>query len=187
VGYAVSVKTQLRRLAEELGTTDRTLRRAVHQGLIRASRPSPRTVDISLAERSYLRWAWPFLSRMREVLRTEPTVSLAVLFGSRSRGEPPLGSDVDLLVRMHDDRDPRDVASRLSDKLGVRADVVPLDDALKAPLLIAEVVREGRVLVDRHGVWPSLVSERQRFDRAAARERRRASREFASTFAADNA
>jgi predicted nucleotidyltransferase len=180
------VNTKLSVLAEELHTTDRTLRRAVQQGLIRASRPSPRSVDISLAERSYLREAWSFLSQMREALRTEPAVSLAVLFGSRSRGRQDPDSDVDLLVRMRGDRDPRHLASRLSDRLGVRVDVVRLDDALNAPLLIAEVVREGRVLVDRDGVWPSFASEQQRFDRAAARERRRASREFADAFATDH-
>ena len=46
-----SVDILLPALAIQLRTTDRTLRRAARQGLIRGSRVSPRKFDMPLAER----------------------------------------------------------------------------------------------------------------------------------------
>ncbi len=169
-------------MADELRTTDRTLRRAVREGLVRAERPSPRKLDIALAERVYLRRAWPFLARLRGVLRTEPGISLAVLFGSRARGDEHPNSDVDLLVRLRDGADRWSLASRVSDRVGLRVQLVSLEDAEDAPLLLAEVLREGRVIVDRDGGWGALLQRRTAVERAAARERRRIDAEFASLF-----
>jgi predicted nucleotidyltransferase len=177
------MKTQLPQLAEELNTTDRTLRRALKQGLVRAKRPSPRTVDVPLAERLYLRRAWPFLVSLREALRTEPAVSLAVLFGSRARGDDSPQSDVDLVVSLREGANERELARRLSERLGLRVQLVTLDDAEKAPILLSEALREGRVLVDRDLMWPSLLQHRQAVERAAARERRRIDQRFSLTFA----
>ena len=179
------MKTRLAALAAELDTTDRTLRRALQQGLLRAQRPSPRTVDLSVTERAYLRRAWPLLSSLREALRTEPAVSLAVLFGSRARGDDHPRSDVDLLVRLRQGADRRKLASRLSESLGLRTRLVALEDAERAPLLLAEVMREGRVVIDRDKAWPALLARRHRIERAARRERRRIDDDFAAAFGLD--
>jgi predicted nucleotidyltransferase len=168
--------------AAELGTTDRTLRRAVAQGLIRAERPSPRKLEISLRERHYLRRAWPLLSELRALLRTESSVSLAVLFGSQARGEADPGSDVDLLVKMRLPGARKSVERRISAGLGRSAQLVDLADAEATPLLLAEVLRDGRVLVDRDDSWSQLTGRAARIKAAARRERSRIDREFESTF-----
>lgn len=171
-------------LAAELDTTDRTLRRAVAQGLLRAERPSPRKVEIAVSERNFLRRWWTLLSRLREVLRTEPTVEFAALFGSGARGDMHEGSDLDLLVSLRDGGDARALASRLTERLGQPVQLVELRDARRAPLLLAEVLREGRVLVDREQLWPALREIQPKVERAAKRERSRVSKEFAARFAA---
>ncbi len=178
------MKVDLARLAAELATTDRTLRRAVAQGLLRAERPSPRTLEIPVKEREFLRRSWQLLSLLRKALRTEPTVALAVLFGSAARGEMHSESDVDVLVALREGADTRALASRLSERLGLRVQLVSLEDARRAPLLLAEALREGRVLVDRESLWPRLRQQRAKVERAAAHERDRVEREFSELFAA---
>ena len=51
-----------------------------------------------MEERIYIRRHWPTLSRLRGALRTEPNISMAVVFGSVARGDDTTGSDVDLLL-----------------------------------------------------------------------------------------
>lgn len=177
-----AMRTVLAELAEQLATTDRTLRRAVEEGLIHGHRPSPRTLELPVAERVYLRANWEVLSRLRAALRTEPGVSFAVLFGSRARGDHRPRSDVDLLVRLKDPARRLRVAERLGSRLGLVVQVVLLEDAQRAPLLLEEVMREGRVLVDRDDTWTSLVKRRDDIRRAAAKERRRIDAAFAATF-----
>ena len=169
-------------LAAELGTTDRTLRRSVAQGLVRAERPSPRKVEIPVKEREFLRRSWALLSQLRQAFRTEPAVSFAALFGSAARGEMHAGSDVDVLVALRDGADRRALASRLSQRVGRNVQLVSLDDAQRAPLLLAEALREGRVLVDREQRWPRLQRQRSKIERGAALERARVDREFSELF-----
>lgn len=152
------------------------------QGLVRARRPSPRKVEIQVKEREYLRRSWPLLSRLRQALRTEPAVAFAALFGSAARGDMHSGSDVDVLVALRDGADARALASRLSGGIGLRVQLVSLEDAQRAPLLLAEALREGRVLIDREQQWPRLQQQRRTIERAAARERARIEREFAELF-----
>lgn len=178
------MNVDLRALAAELGTTDRTLRRSIEQGLLRVQRPSPRKVDLAVKEREFLRRSWPLLSRLRQGLRTEPSISLAVLFGSTARGEMHAGSDLDILVSLRDGSDKQGLTSRLSERFEIDVQLVSLEDARRAPLLLAEVLREGRVLVDRECWWPGLQDERPKVERAAARERARVEREFVELFAA---
>lgn len=178
------MRISLADLADELDTTDRTLRRAVEQGLLRATRPSPRILDLPIPERVYVRRAWPILSSLREALRTEPAVSMAALFGSRARGDDHPGSDVDLLVRLRGDASPRELGARLAESIGHDVQAVMLEDARQKSLLLAEIVREGRVLVDRDGAWPALLAERSRIERAARREQRRIDDRFAAAFPA---
>jgi predicted nucleotidyltransferase len=176
------VKTRLAELASEVNTTDRTLRRAVRQGLLRAHRLSPRTLDLPLAERAYLRRTWPFLAAVREALRTEPSVSLAVLFGSRARGDEHASSDIDLLVQLRGGTNARQLASRLSGRLGHPVQLVLLEDAERTPLLLSEVLNEGRVLVDRDETWPSLMDQRSKIERARRKAERQIDSEFETAF-----
>jgi len=172
------MNTALAELATELRTTDRTLRRAVEQSLIRAWRPTPRKVDISISERAYLTAHWRLLSSLRTALRTEPALSLAVLYGSRARGDHRSNSDVDVLVALRQEANLRELASRLSQRLGLDVQLISLNDAERTPLLLAEILRDGRVLIDRGDVWSMLRENQPRIERAAARERRRIDREF---------
>jgi predicted nucleotidyltransferase len=174
--------TVLPEFAISLGTTDRTLRRAVAEGLIRGRRVSPRKFDMPLSERAYLYTNWPVLSELRDTLRTEPSVRAAVLFGSYARGEQHDGSDLDILVDRAPGAGLRAVGNRLTERLGSQVQLVALEDAEKAPLLLAEVLRDGRVLVDRNDTWPRLLSARPRIDRQAAHERRRVDAELEAVF-----
>jgi predicted nucleotidyltransferase len=150
--------TDLALLAREVGVHERTLRRAVAEGSIRAARPSPRTLDISLSEREYVRRSWKLLSALRAALRTEHNVRFALLFGSVARGTAAPGSDVDVLVALRDPGLERvvELATKLTATTGRRVDVVRLEDAESEPSFLADVIADGRVLVDREGLWPRV-------------------------------
>lgn len=173
---------RLPELADELRTTDRTLRRAVVGGLVRGQRVSPRKFEMPLAERVYLRENWPVLRELREALRTEPSVRAAVLFGSYARGEQHENSDLDILVDRERGPGLRLLAERLSERLGRPTQLVALDDAESVPLLLGEILRDGRVLVDRNHTWARLLEAKPSIERRAARERRRIDTEFAAAF-----
>ena len=81
--------TTLDMLAHELGVSGRTLRRAVNEGTLRATRPSPRTLEIPLSERVYVRRHWTLLAKLRAFLRTERNVRFAMLFGSTAGAKAP--------------------------------------------------------------------------------------------------
>src|SRR6266496_3836102 len=169
-------------LARELGANERSLRRALNDGLLHARRPSPRKVDLPVAGRAYLRRNARFLFALREALRTEPGVALVVLFGSRARGDHEVTSDIDLLVAGRPNHDLRALSERLARRFGAPVQVVSLEDAKKNPRLLAEVVREGRVLVDRDRTWPSLRARSTAIANAAAREQKRIANQFNQTF-----
>jgi predicted nucleotidyltransferase len=174
--------TALKSLAEDVGTSDRTLRRAVNQGTVRAIRPTPRTLKLPLGERQYVRRSWKLLSALRRVLRTEPNVRFAMLFGSTAAGTDTRASDIDLLVEMRDARLERlaDLSEKLTAAVGRPLDVVRLEDAQSDPLLLAEWVAEGRVLVDREGSWTRLLRRQPELQRLGQRsEAERAERALA--------
>lgn len=166
-------------LAREVGVDERTLRRAVNEGTLRAERPTPRRLRMSAAEKRYVRRRWRLLATLREALRTEPNVRLAVLFGSAARGEDAPGSDVDLLVEMEDSALGRvaDLGAKLEALLGRRVDVVTREQAEAAPHLLADAAAEGRAIVDREGHWPRLRGELDSLRRRARRRDRRRTRE----------
>lgn len=145
-------------LAEELGVHERTLRRAVVQGTMRATRPTPRTLELPLAERRYIRRAWPLLATLRGSLRTEQNVRFALLFGSATTGADTPASDVDLLVDLRDSSLERivDLSTKLTADIGRRVDLVRLTDAEHEPAFLAVALADGRVLVDREQMWPRL-------------------------------
>jgi predicted nucleotidyltransferase len=179
------LKTLLPQLAVDLSTTDRTLRRALVEGLIHGERPSPRTFDLPLSERVYLTAAWPLLAKLRAGLRTEPSLRLAVLFGSQARGDAGPASDIDLLVRTKDGTSLRDVVPRLETKMGRSLHIATVTEAERSPLLLAEVLRDGRVLIDRDDAWPHLTRSRSRVEREARLERKRVDEAFAAAFEVD--
>lgn len=145
-------------LAEEVGVSERTLRRAVNQGTLRAARPTPRTLDLSVGERQYVRRSWSLLAALRTALRTEHNVRFALLFGSAARGTDTSSSDVDVLVDLRGAGLERvvDLSVKLAAIVGAPVDVLRLQDAEAQPSFLADVVAEGRVLVDRDEAWPRL-------------------------------
>jgi predicted nucleotidyltransferase len=164
--------TMLDLLAEQVAVSGRTLRRAAARGLIRASRPSERKLVVPPSELAYVRMHWSLLSGLLEALRKQPNVRLAVLYGSLARGQTRPESDLDLLVRLRRD-DPQaraDVVDALAAASGRRVQLVSLAQAEEAPLLLADVLADGRVLVDRDGDWRRLHRRRTQIARRALAE-----------------
>ncbi len=158
-------------LAGKLGAEERTLRRAVSQGTLRCSRSGPRRLRLEVGEREYLEGHWELLAALRQALRSERQVRLAVLYGSVARGDEDSGSDLDLLVSLRDDRasDAFELATRLGPVAGRRVDVARLERVeARVPLLLERILKEGRVLVDREDAWP-LLRNRRRAIHARAR------------------
>jgi predicted nucleotidyltransferase len=149
----------LGRLAEEVGASERTLRRGVGSGLIRAQRPSARRLLLSEEEAMWVRRHWALVASLRAALRTEPNLKLAVLFGSHARGDDVAKvSDLDLLVvlRRAAPGALQALRLRLSRQLPVEVQLVPLEAARRNPRLLSEVLRDGRPLVDREQAWMRL-------------------------------
>ena len=148
----------LRTLARHLDVPERTLRRAAAEGLVHGRRTSARRYETSLREEAYLRRQWPLLRDLRDALRTEPSVRLAVLFGSQATGHASERSDVDLLVGLADPSAARvaQLTGRLERRLGRDVQIVRLQEAERSPSLMADALEEGRVLIDRDGSWRQL-------------------------------
>ena len=146
------------------------MRRAAAEGMVHGKRTSARRFETSLREEAYLREHWPLLRALRTALRTEPSVRLAVLFGSLATGRGHKGSDVDLLVSLSDPSAGRvaELTARLERQLGREVQLVRLQDAEDSPLLMVEALGHGRVLVDRDEQWPRLNSKLALWRRRAA-------------------
>jgi predicted nucleotidyltransferase len=166
--------TELAQLAQQVGASERTLRRAVAEGTLRAERLSPRRLRLSALEKEYVRRQWSLLARLRAALRTEHNVRFALLFGSNARSEDGQESDVDLLVEMRDSSLVRvvDLELKLEGLLGHEVDVLNVEDAEASPLLFAEALREGRVIVDREGRWAELQPDAEKVARHARQHER---------------
>lgn len=128
-------------------------------------------VELPPREERYLRSHHDLLRELRGTLRTERNVRLAVLFGSAATGEDVEASDVDLVValRRGEVRERAALRRRLQDALGRRVHLVSLDEAKKAPALLADVLEEGRVVIDRESSWPALRADRRLVEDRAAR------------------
>lgn len=175
--------TVLSLLAEEAGVNERTLRRAVTQGALRGSRSTPRKLELPLHEREYVRRSWGLLSTLRAALRTERNVRFALLFGSAAAGIDTQGSDVDVLVDMRDPSFERvvDLGTKLTRLVGRPVDVVELQHAEADPSFLAQVVADGRVLVDREDLWSRLRRRETELRRRGSRnDARRLHRALAS-------
>jgi predicted nucleotidyltransferase len=166
--------TELGQLAQQVGVSERTLRRAVVEGTLRGERSSPRRLRLSALEKEYVLRQWSLLAQLRAALRTEHNVRFALLFGSSARGEDDQESDVDLLVEMRDSSLVRiiDLELKLEGLLGHEVDVLSVEDAEASPLLFAEALQEGRVIVDREGRWAELQPEAEKVARRARQQER---------------
>jgi predicted nucleotidyltransferase len=162
-------------LADALGAPERSLRRAVDVGAIHSRRLSERRLRLASGELDYLRVHWQLLAELRDALRTEPRVRLAVLAGSMARGDDHALSDVDLVVDLHSEKalDRTRLAIRLEEKLGRTVDVANWQQVLEDPLSLLQVLDEGRPIVDRDGVWRELRTQRAAIRKRAARSHRR--------------
>ena len=177
----------LQALARDLGADERTLRRAVRGGIVRARRLTPLTLSLPDVEIEYLRGHWSLLTALRAALRTERNVRLAVLFGSVARGTERAHSDLDVLVVLRDPGRARLAAleSKLTRAAGREVSVVLMAHALRdAPGLVLAALDEGRVLADRDGVWREVHQRQGRLERRARERRARDRREAAEAVAA---
>jgi len=89
------------------------------------------------------------LEGLHSALAAQPTVKLAVVFGSTARGRSGLGSDLDLALRLVPNtaasrREVVDAARRATRR---EIDAVDLDTA--PPLLRFQIARDGVLLVER--------------------------------------
>lgn len=99
------------------------------------------------------------LADLRAVLAAEHNVRFALLYGSVGAGMDTPDSDVDVLVDLREVGLDHvlDVSERLATaSRGRSVDVVGLADAEVDPLFLADVLVQGRVLVDRDELWPGL-------------------------------
>jgi predicted nucleotidyltransferase len=161
---------ELGRVAERLACSERTLRRCINDGLLRGRRLGPRSVELPWEEQRYAETHWDLLQLLRAGLRTERSVRLAVLFGSAATGEDTPESDVDVLAAFDQPGglSALRVATRLRRLVGRRVDVVTLTQARDQPSLLADALEDGRVLIDRDGVWASVIGQRDDLLRRAA-------------------
>lgn len=165
---------QLAQVAQELGCSERTVRRYAREGLLRARGVAPGGLELSEDERRYASGHWRLLSHLRRALRTERDVRLAVLFGSVAVGDDRSTSDVDLLIARRSDN-PRLCAAlslRLGRVVGRPVHLIDLEQAQTSPALLSDVLGEGRPVLDRDGLWSTLLSRRQEMLAGAEREDR---------------
>ena len=162
----------LDRRASEFGCSERTLRRYINGGLLNGRHLVRGQLELSEAEARYLRGHWGLLSKLMGSLRTERDMRLAVLFGSNATGEDTPVSDVDLLIvhRGSEWAAQGRLRARLRSALGTPVDLVTLEQAEAMPSLLADVLREGRVLIDRDDLWGALQQRRDEILAAGARE-----------------
>ena len=132
---------------------------------------------------------------LRQLLRTEPNVALAVVFGSFARGEEHAESDLDIAValRRPDPLGLERLRQRLQPSLERPLQLVALSDKEHSASLLHEVLRDGRVLVDREGRWAGMQARRAAIATAAdaeglrlADEARRAIEHFAALAPAED-
>lgn len=165
----------LEQVAQRLGCSERTVRRYVREGALRSRSIVPGGLDLSEQEQHYLSDHWSLLAGMKKVLRTERDVRLAVLYGSTAVGEDGPDSDLDLLVlRRNKSAQTRAALSlRLRRHLSRVVHLVDLEQAEASPALLTDVLSEGRPLLDRDGLWSTLLLDRRAELAGAVREEER--------------
>ncbi|HET9763563.1 MAG TPA: hypothetical protein VFR50_08620, partial [Casimicrobiaceae bacterium] len=63
-----------------------------------------------------------------------------------------------------------DLDCKLQERIGRRVDVIELREAERDPALLARILAEGRVLVDRERRWPGLRDREPALRRRGARQ-----------------
>jgi len=171
--------TELDELARDVRVSGRTLRRAAERGTLFVNRPTPKKAIVPVGERLYVRKHWPLLSRLIAEIRTSPNVRLAVVFGSVARGEQDADSDLDIAVRLRrdDHRKRTELAERLASASGRSVQLVSSEQLREAPMLLADVLRDGRVLVDRDGEWARVRGDASAIAQRGREEEERVERE----------
>lgn len=121
------------------------------------------------------------VAELTDTLAGESGVVLAVLIGSRARGEAGQNADIDLLLELDPPGDEvvEGLHRRLKARIGVEIDPLTTRSVAHARRFWAKAVEEGQVLVDRHARWPSIVrdpegsrlAERQPVEELASGER----------------
>jgi predicted nucleotidyltransferase len=162
----------LAQLAQTVGTGERTLRRAIADGTIHAVPVGSRRSSLTPEEAEYVRLHWSELGVLRRVLRTEPNVALAVVFGSFARGEAQPDSDLDVVIALRrlDPLGLERLRRRLQPHVRRPLQLVALSDVERSASLLYEVLRDGRVLVDRAGQWTGMQARRAAITSAADAE-----------------
>ena len=155
--------------ARHLGIPERTMRRAANEGLIKGERQGPRRYLIPAQEEVYLRDNWALLADLREVLRTEPNVKLALLFGSFARGSSHQNSDLDLMVEIKNESSVRyrQLLMRIQNKIKKEVQIVSRETAETSPQLMVNIIEEGRVLIDREQNWTEIRDSLAKWQRKA--------------------
>lgn len=124
---------------------------------------------------------WDEQARQRPVraiqaaIRELAVIRLAVLYGSRARGDESILSDVDLLVAWDREearellgRIPRSgLGVRLEDLTGLQVDVAELETVEQNPILLGAILEDGQVLLDRCNHWSALQARREEIEAAA--------------------
>ena len=160
--------------ADELGCSERTLRRYIGEGLLHGRRVGYKGTELSTEEARYLRSHWALLHTLKAALRAERDVRLAVIFGSTAVGEDEPGSDIDMLVahRRSEQRALAGLRLRLRRAVNKPVHVVSLDQAQNFPSLLADILQEGRPLIDRDGIWGEMSAQASDVLEQAAQEDR---------------
>jgi predicted nucleotidyltransferase len=137
---------------------------------------------LAAGELDYLRTHWELLAELRAAIRTEPSVQMAILFGSMARGDGDANSDVDLLVEFKDEAplNRLRLGMRLQEKIGREVDVGSLRQAeQRDPFFLLQALDEGRVIADRGARWSDLLDRRATIRKRAMRSYRRQQRQAA--------
>ena len=121
------------------------------------------------------------MKELVSLLSARPDVRLAVIYGSVARGDDRPGSDLDLLISFarEEAHTAASLEVALTEAIGRRVQVVSLTTARRAPLLLLDVLREGRVVLDRDDEWSALRGDEQRIQRQAAAAENRLDRGIA--------
>jgi predicted nucleotidyltransferase len=158
--------------AEMFDCSERTLRRYINDGLLRGHKLDSYRFELPLQEQGYLHSHWSLLHGLRTALRAERDVRLAVLFGSASTGEDGQDSDVDVMVayRREGALALAALRHRLARGIGRDLHLVRFEDAGQSANLLADIISEGRVVIDRDDRWQQLQASRAHIHKLAEKE-----------------
>lgn len=101
------------------------------------------------------------IAELTDALAGEPGVVLAVLIGSRARGDADEHADVDLLLELDPPGDEEVVGlhQRVRARVEVAVDLTTTRSAAHSRRFWEKAIQEGRVLVDRQWRWPSITAD----------------------------